>query len=283
MSISLHCAACGTETKANCNCGKPYRHMSAGEAAALAVAAHPNWSDRRIAEATGVSDFTIRHARKPTARNLAVEKREGLDGRKRRKPELEARQQRIAAKADAGVSAKEIAAAEGIAIRGVHKELEQARIDREAFERGVLHGRQNPDPAKVTLTKAQQKRLDNGERAYRQHLADIFEETVQKEIRRRVDEYVAPRFLEREKDAEQCRKFARRKGLFKREEYNVILRCVHPDRAPSIDEKNEAFRLLHENRLFLLSEKDDPRTYPPLPTADEFMAGIKRPFRKTEN
>jgi hypothetical protein len=282
MSSSLHCAACGTETKANCKCGQPYRHMSAGEAAALAVAAHPNWSNVKLAEMVGVGQMTIARAR-PTSPNGEVEKREGRDGRKRRKPELEARQQRIAAKADAGVSAKEIAAAEGIVTRGVHKELEQARIDREAFERGVLHGRQNPDPAKVSLTKAQQKRLEAGERAYRQHLADIFEETVQKEIRRRVDEYVAPRFLEREKDADQLRKFARRKGLFKREEYNVILRCVHPDRAPSIDEKNEAFRLLHENRLFLLSEKDDPRTYPPLPTADEFMAGIKRPFRKTEN
>lgn len=287
---SLHCTACGTEAEAKCDCHKPYAYMPAHEAAALAVAAHPEKTDRAISEITGIPHKTVSRARDATVSNDTIAFRIGRNGKKypvrKPAPELEARRQRAVAEQKEGKKrkdiAKDIAAETGITTRIVYQDLKREDARDEGFEAGRLYERENPVVSRDDLTKTQQKRLDACLRAYERKLAAQFEETVHKEILRRVEEYVAPRFRERERDAEQSRKAYRHKGLFKREEYNVILRCVHPDRSASIEEKNEAFRLLHENRLLLLSEKDDPRTYPPIPTADEFMAGIKRPFRKPE-
>jgi hypothetical protein len=78
---SLRCTSCGIETEAKCSCGTTYAYIPAREAAALAVAAHPDWSDRKLAKATGVSDTTILRARSG-ASNEAPAKRVGLDGRK---------------------------------------------------------------------------------------------------------------------------------------------------------------------------------------------------------
>jgi len=272
----LRCTACGVEAEAKCTCGKPYDYVPAHKAAALGVAAHPDWSDRKIAEMVGVSHHTIAAARNSTGQNCPVEKRLGKDGKSRRthkpKRDLTERDQRIIADAKAGMSAKDISLKEGIVERGVNRILKEDHIRGAAFAAGQREPIVNYDD----LTPAQKKRVD----AYERRLYAGFEETVLREIKRRVDELVEPRFAERERDAERCRKASRQRGVFEREEYNVILRCVHPDRMPSIDEKNEAFRLLHENRLLLLSEKDDPRSYPPIPTAAEFMAGIKRPFKR---
>lgn len=284
---SLHCTACGIAVETKCECHKPCAYMPANKAAALAVAAHPEWSNVRLGKMVGVNDKTIAAARRSTSENSEVEKREGRDGRQRRNPTKkqaarQERRERVKVKSEAGVTTAAIAAEEGVGERAIAQDRERVDAERAAEERGIALGRANPDPDKVILTKAQQKKLEDGARAYQRELDAQFENTVLREIARRVEEYVAPRFFERERDAERCRQASRRKGLFKREEYNVILRCVHPDRSASIEEKNEAFRLLHENRLLLLSEKDDPRTYPPIPTADEFMAGIKRPFRKPE-
>jgi hypothetical protein len=60
------------------------------EAAALAIAAHPEWSDRKLAEAVGVDPKTVGKARKSTGEFSPVEKTIGLDGkaRKRRAADL---------------------------------------------------------------------------------------------------------------------------------------------------------------------------------------------------
>jgi transposase len=65
-------------------CGAPY--VPASQRAAAAIAASPGKSDRAIAAEIGVSDFTVRKARKRTASNLAVEKRVGKDGKARKMP-----------------------------------------------------------------------------------------------------------------------------------------------------------------------------------------------------
>jgi hypothetical protein len=51
-----------------------------------------------------------------------------------------------------------------------------------------------------------------------------------------------------------------------------ILRDV-PVRVPPI--VMSAFKLWHERRLVLMSQKEDPRTYPPLPTTEQIMAGYR--------
>jgi hypothetical protein len=79
----LFCSQCGAKAAAACDCGVPY--IPAGIAAALAVAAHPEKSDRAIAKETGIARATIQRAR--TGSNEPVDnKRIGLDGRARRLP-----------------------------------------------------------------------------------------------------------------------------------------------------------------------------------------------------
>jgi len=81
--IRLFCSKCGTRAIAGCDCeGAVY--YPAHIAAANAIAAQPNKSNRAIAAETGIAEVTIRRAR--TASNDAVEKRVGLDGKTRRMP-----------------------------------------------------------------------------------------------------------------------------------------------------------------------------------------------------
>jgi len=63
-----------------------------------------------------------------------------------------------------------------------------------------------------------------------------------------------------------------RKGVFTPAEYNAILRCLHPDTHPTTGQKNEAFRLWHEHKLLLMSQKEDARQYQRLPTVEEMMS-----------
>jgi hypothetical protein len=82
------CTACDVKGQAKCECGKPYTRMRASEAAALAIAAHPDWSDRQLAKAVGVGVMTVSRARKSsTVPNGTVEKRIGSDGKARKLPE----------------------------------------------------------------------------------------------------------------------------------------------------------------------------------------------------
>jgi hypothetical protein len=80
----LYCTACGMQSEAKCNCGKPYAYISAHKAAALGLAAHPDWSNVRIAKACGVSDKTVGAARSSVSENSETEKpkRIGRDGKK---------------------------------------------------------------------------------------------------------------------------------------------------------------------------------------------------------
>jgi hypothetical protein len=76
---------CGAETHAACSCGAIYRPKA--QQAAEAVAAHPEKSNRAIAEEIGADEKTVRQARDSTADQSAVEgSRIGLDGKKRKLP-----------------------------------------------------------------------------------------------------------------------------------------------------------------------------------------------------
>jgi hypothetical protein len=82
--VRLACSACGAEANASCNCGKPYLPR---QRAAEAVAAHPEKSDRAIAEEIGVSHQTVARARDATGPHGPVdEARTGRDGKTRKLP-----------------------------------------------------------------------------------------------------------------------------------------------------------------------------------------------------
>jgi len=80
----LFCFKCNAKAQAACDCGVAY--LPAHVAAAIAVAEHPEWSDRAIAKETGIPRATLQRARKSTGPNEPV-KRIGLDGKSRRLPQ----------------------------------------------------------------------------------------------------------------------------------------------------------------------------------------------------
>ncbi len=84
IAINWMCSACGVD--AGCNCGAPL--MSKSQRATEAIAASPQKSNRAIAEEVGVSEGTVRTARRSTAKDYAVEDdtRIGIDGKRRRMP-----------------------------------------------------------------------------------------------------------------------------------------------------------------------------------------------------
>jgi hypothetical protein len=74
----MHCSACGVEAAAACDCGAPY--IPAGAAAAKAVAAHPEKSNRAIAAETGIPETTVRRSRAGAPKG-ATDTRVGKDGK----------------------------------------------------------------------------------------------------------------------------------------------------------------------------------------------------------
>lgn len=82
---TLRCTACGVECDAPCECGAPFQLLRPGQAAFIAVTAHPERSDRALASQLGVDHKTVAAAREATGENSPVE-RIGLDGKARRLP-----------------------------------------------------------------------------------------------------------------------------------------------------------------------------------------------------
>jgi hypothetical protein len=101
----LRCSQCEAETRCPCGCGVPYvsqhrwakqrpvKERSAQDRAAAAIAAHPEMSDRAIAEQIGVGHQTVMRARRKLKRTREdgpvggpVDSRVGRDGRRRRPP-----------------------------------------------------------------------------------------------------------------------------------------------------------------------------------------------------
>lgn len=88
----LRCPGCYATVDARCDCGLSYAYVPAGVAAAKAVAANPDKSDRAIAADLGVDHKTVGKQRKATGEKSPVdEKRKGLDGKDRRVPDRKAK------------------------------------------------------------------------------------------------------------------------------------------------------------------------------------------------
>jgi hypothetical protein len=87
-TAKLRCEGCGTLADAACGCGVGYLPVKASDAAAKAIAADRQASNVAIAEKIGVTEATVRRARKAVQhrQNDEVEKRRGRDGKMRSVP-----------------------------------------------------------------------------------------------------------------------------------------------------------------------------------------------------
>jgi hypothetical protein len=273
----FRCTACGIKGEAKCNCGVPYSQMKPMEAAKLAASKPENKdkNDQELADEIKVSNETVRQARKQLSKLLKVEKRIGKDGRERptnykpRRPMQDKIREEVESLIFSGQKASRTKIAEefGVGTHAVELAIARAQAKHEAQVEAEI------DP--TTLSQSAQEKLAAALHQHQKKLDAQFEGRVQAEIKERLEEMVYPRLREREKDAARIAA-AYRDGIFTTKQYNVILRCLHPDLTPAIEQKNEAFQLWHEAKLLLLSDKEDPREYPSLPTLDELCRARNR-------
>jgi hypothetical protein len=267
--LHLYCAKCGVVSEPRCDCNVGY--ITAGEVARRAVAANPEKSDRAIAAEIGVSQPTVGKARKAAAaagdKNLSSAKRTGRDGksypasrRTKRMPKLDEAVRILRPLYEAGTpfNEKTMLKEHGIS----HGTLAAAV----AYLKGHHEATSEPIIDITTLSKTAQEKLAAAQRQIRRHLeaehaARLYglAEEVRQQVLTRNKEYLATLNKMEEEAAETKRTYRefmdRQKKIFSRDEYRLVVMCVHADAAISEDKRNEATRLLLAKRFALTGEK----------------------------
>lgn len=262
------CPKCkAPNTGPSCKCGVAY--ITAGEVAERRLRADPTHSNQKIAVEEGIDEATVRSKRSELiARSEIpdVEKTIGLDGKWRKSKQ----QKRHRTVRDTPDQRGRVLQANFTNINKPEFETFIAELpEGKTFEQGIadlVHEHVTDIP---NLSKTKQDQFDTALRRHQRMLDDQFEQRVQSEIQKRLREMVYPRLEEKEKDA--ARIIKARKGIFTLDEYNAILRCLHPDMKPDNQQKAEAFQLWHESKIVLVSQKEDPKQYQKIPTIDELM------------
>ncbi len=125
--------------------------------------------------------------------------------------------------------------------------------------------------APASFSRTKQEEFDRSLNAHKRVLDLRFKLSVEQEVKRLLDEMILPTWNKRKAELDLVMKS--RKGLFTRKQYNDIMRCLHPDTQPTEQQKTIAFRLIAEQKLVLLSEKEQPSEPWDLPkTAAELLA-----------
>jgi hypothetical protein len=94
-----------------------------------------------------------------------------------------------------------------------------------------------------------------------------FARRVQEAVDKRIDEEIWPIYQERASESTLLVK--RRKGQMTKEEYSLVLRCLHPDQSASKETLTRAFQIFRQLELIFLDENQRPT--PGVPTLEEAM------------
>ena len=123
------------------------------------------------------------------------------------------------------------------------------------------------------LTRSEQSKLDAAIRQEKRRLQAEFEQAVQDELKRALNEMVLPQYNKRLTEYQQVIKA--RKGIMSRATYRMILSWLHPDRIADPGQKEaitKAFHAFTNLELVLCNEKEMPTDPASIPrTAEEWM------------
>lgn len=267
-TLTLRCTACGSLTDAKCVCGAPYTYLSPSQQVErrrekAAELYQKGSTMEQIATQLGVvvqtisndlANFPKNGKLKPT-KTVSNPKGAGRPKGSKRTPNpaLKARNEKIVALANEGISPREIAAEVGLVQRGVHQLLEHERIRIEAF--AELLG---AAAAKNFLEKGI-LRIEDAIRIHAARLDKQFEQRVVAEVTRRFDK-AFPTLQKEQNEAfereQTYREYLRKaKKTYTLQDYNTILMCLHPDGERSEQKLTEAFRLFRAMKFALTGEK----------------------------
>lgn len=180
---------------------------------------------------------------------------------------------KIVAMSERGLPSREIAAEVGVNERAIRRALEIENAKKEAVEREKAQ--------EIALSQSAQKRLEHAIARETKKLRAAFEQSIQAEIERRINEMVLPSFRKRE--AEYRLVLRARRGLLDKASYTKILRTLHPDFNTDPDKKpqcDEAFNLFRNLKKALLNESDDPTPASAIPATAAEMMELARKVRE---
>jgi hypothetical protein len=127
-----------------------------------------------------------------------------------------------------------------------------------AYEQGRRAAQAEPEIEQAALSLTAQQKLDAAIRQHKRKLDIEFEQRVQDEYRKRMND-VLPEFKEQQEHYERVIK--NRKGILSRADFKKILSRLHPDNVQGGESKRrneEAFHIFKRLELQLLDEKAAP-------------------------
>lgn len=167
---------------------------------------------------------------------------------------------------DQGLTNPEIAKRTGRGVRYVRHLLERARIRRNA-EAQI-------DPGSLSLSAQQKLQLCLKQQLRKQ------EQEYHARIEAAVRRYLDIESERRQKEQNEAKRVMEaRHGLMNRATYKKILVCLHPDWVTDAKQKSryeEAFREFNKLEKLLLSEKDSPTQFMPIPRTAAEWEELKR-------
>jgi gamma-glutamylcyclotransferase (GGCT)/AIG2-like uncharacterized protein YtfP len=224
------------------------------------------WKVTQQQIAIDLKDFDLQETcnsnpRPKTASNpKGAGRRKGTKGKRKAAPKHDKAREVVRPLVEAGepVPRDKLAAEQGL----THNAIQRAEI----AEHARLEALADPEIDVTTLSMTAQQKIAAGERQMRRRLeADYaarlrgLDEEVRQQVLTRNKEYLAKLNAMEDEAAETKRTYRefmdRQKKIFTKDEYRLLVMCVHADAAISEDKRNEATRLLLVKRFALTGEK----------------------------
>jgi hypothetical protein len=256
------CEACGAER--GCDCHAKATRKSVRDAIVAALKKKPDATGASIAKQIGsTTNKTVEAVRSALVANKEIPNkpdRTEASGRKARgrkpgkstsAPKPHYKEAAIVAALDQGLTQAEIAKETGVGQRQVRHVVEREKVKRQA--------QANPNVDAATLSMTAQQRLDAAIRQHKRELDIEYEVRMRAEIQKHLREVVLPSWEEKVEHAERVLK-SNRWGVFSRDEYRMILSCLHPDSRGSVSDKRlrEAFEAFKAKERLLITENEAP-------------------------
>lgn len=124
----------------------------------------------------------------------------------------------------------------------------------EIAERAALEARTDPVVDPQTLPKTAQEKLAAALRQQRKAQDDAYQERLSAGIKKMLEDTVLPHYDALKRQAEAA--IRARKGVMSRENFRLIMACLHPDSRAGVSDERlaEAFQLVKELELVLVAD-----------------------------
>ena len=158
-----------------------------------------------------------------------------------------------------------------------------------------------PKPEEAEFTMSQREKVERAIKRERERLAKEFEEIVRERVIKLNREYLEARGPEWQKEQNFAQAIIKkRSGIMKRAVFNLIVKCLHPDKIDQLinlirDDKSEdierlkthhsdAFRMFNQLEKLVLNEKDSPTNLAaPVPKTDAEWDARRAAVRKANS